>query len=61
MDAWGVLGAYLMLFPPVTIVGVALLAQLIALLNDKRMSWGKAFLIGFGVFVLTLAGAVVFG
>lgn len=61
MDAWGKLGAFMLLFPPLTIVGIALFVKLIGLLNDKIIGWGKCFGIGALGFGLILVLAILFG
>lgn len=43
MDAWGVLGFVMFAFPPTAILFLASVIKLVALLEEKTISWGKAF------------------
>lgn len=54
MDAWGSFAAVLFLFPPFAILFVASVVKLLVLLNEKTMSWGRAFLIGLAFNVVAL-------
>lgn len=58
MDGWG--GALIIVYglPPAIVIGVALLAKLVAQLLDKRLGWWKA--LGIGVVAL-VASFVAYG
>lgn len=43
MDVWSVFAGLLLFFPPTAVVFIASIIKLLALLNEKTLTWGKAF------------------
>jgi hypothetical protein len=48
MDAWSSFAALLFLFPPFAIVIAACVVKLFVLLQERTITWGRAFLYGLG-------------
>lgn len=61
MGAWEMLAMVLFLFPPTAIGFVACLVKLFAVLEEKKIGWGKAFGIAAIINGVLLLGWLLYG
>ncbi len=60
MDARSTFAAILFLFPPFAIVIAACVVKLFVLLQERTITWGRAFLYGLGFNVVAILVYTVF-
>lgn len=60
MDAWSLFAGVLFFFPPTAVVFIASVLKLLALLNEKTLTWSRAFGYAALVSVSALVGYIAY-